>query len=58
VANITHDDIRDFLSLAAKIPIKPEVQTFALEEANKALLALKRGGARGAKVLVMEQSID
>lgn len=53
VANITHHDIRDFLPLAAEIPIRPEVTTYALEEANKALLELKRGRVRGAKVLVM-----
>jgi len=53
VANITHYDIREFLPLAAEIPIRPEVTTYPLEEANKALLELKRGRVRGAKVLVM-----
>jgi D-arabinose 1-dehydrogenase-like Zn-dependent alcohol dehydrogenase len=37
--------------LAAEIPIKPEVQEFTLEEANKALVELKERKIRGAKVL-------
>lgn len=53
VANITHFDIAEFLPLAAEIPLRPEVTTFALEEANRALLELKRGRVKGAKVLVI-----
>jgi len=53
VANITHHDIREFLPLAAEIPLRPEVQTYRLEDANLALMDLKRGRVRGAKVLVM-----
>ncbi len=51
VANVTRRDVREFLELAAEIPIKPEVQEFALEEANKALVELKMRKIRGAKVL-------
>jgi propanol-preferring alcohol dehydrogenase len=51
VANVTRRDVREFLELAAKIPIKPEVQEFRLEEANAALLELKARKIRGAKVL-------
>ena len=54
VANITRVDIREFLRLAAEIPIRPEVQTYKLEEANQALVDLKRKSVKGAKVLVME----
>jgi propanol-preferring alcohol dehydrogenase len=54
VANITRRDIAEFLPLAAGIPLRPVVQTFPLERANEALLALKRGGTPGAKVLVMD----
>lgn len=54
VANVTSSDVRRFLEVAAKIPILPEVQTYALEEANQALLELKRRKIRGAKVLVMD----
>ena len=52
VANITGRDIAEFLPLAAQVPIRPVVQTYPLERANEALLALKRGGAPGAKVLL------
>lgn len=53
VANITQYDIREFLPLAAGIPIKPTVETYRLEDANRALMDLKRGPVRGAKVLVV-----
>lgn len=51
VANITRADVREFLALAAKIPLTPEIQEYALEDANQALLDLKSGHIRGAKVL-------
>ncbi len=51
VANVTRRDIQEFLQLAAEIPIKPHIQEFPLEEANRALTELKRGTIRGAKVL-------
>jgi propanol-preferring alcohol dehydrogenase len=54
VANITQFDIRDFLPIAAAIPIRAEVQTYRLEEANRALVELKRGPVRGAKVLIID----
>ena len=53
VANVTRYDIAEFLPLAARIPIKPEIQPYPLEEANQALIELKRGGVQGAKVLVI-----
>jgi len=51
VANVARSDIREFLDLAAEIPIKPEVQLYTLEEANIALMELKNREIRGAKVL-------
>jgi propanol-preferring alcohol dehydrogenase len=54
VANITQHDIREFLPLAAEIPLRPEVTTYRLEDANRALLELKRGRVKGAKVLLLE----
>jgi len=51
VANVSRRDVREFLELAAQMAIKPEVQEFALEEANEALLELKSSKIRGAKVL-------
>lgn len=53
VANVTGRDIADFLPLAAEIPIRPAVETYPLEEANRALEELKCHPVRGAKVLVM-----
>ncbi|MBI1310622.1 alcohol dehydrogenase catalytic domain-containing protein [bacterium] len=53
VANVTHFDIREFLPLAAAIPIRPEVETYPLEAANQALVDLKRKPVRGAKVLIV-----
>jgi propanol-preferring alcohol dehydrogenase len=54
VANVTHQDIGEFLALAAEIPINPAIETYKLEEANRALVELKRNRIRGAKVLVMD----
>jgi propanol-preferring alcohol dehydrogenase len=51
VANVARRDVQEFLTLAAEIPIRPEVQEYPLEEANVALRELKRGEIRGAKVL-------
>ncbi len=51
VANVTRADVREFLQLAAEIPIRPEVQEYALEDANRALVELKTRHVRGAKVL-------
>jgi len=58
VANITAADIREFLAIAAAIPIAPEVETYPLDQANRALLDLKHGTVRGAKVLVMGEESD
>ena len=51
VANVTRQDVREFLQLAAEAHIKPEYQEYELEDANQALLELKQGKIRGAKVL-------
>lgn len=57
VANITRRDVEEFLPLAARIPIIPETIEFRLEEANEALLMLKRGEYRGAGVIRLPDSI-
>jgi propanol-preferring alcohol dehydrogenase len=51
VANVTRRDAEEFLALAAQTQIEPEIQSFTLEEANAALVELKSGKIRGAKVL-------
>jgi propanol-preferring alcohol dehydrogenase len=53
VANATRDDARQLMRLAGEIPVRTEVETFSLEEANRALLALKQSKIRGAGVLVV-----
>ena len=54
VANVTHFDLAEFLPLAAAANIRPEVTIYSLEEANRALIELKRGSVRGAKVLQID----
>ncbi len=53
VANVTRQDVSEFLALAAEIPILPEVQEYPLEEANAALAELKARRIRGAKILTI-----
>jgi propanol-preferring alcohol dehydrogenase len=53
VANLTRADGEEFLSLAPTVPVRTEVETFPLEEANQALDRLRRGELRGAAVLVV-----
>ena len=43
VANVTRADVQKFLQLAAEVSIRPEVQIYPLEDANRALLELKDG---------------
>lgn len=54
VANVARRDVRDFLQLAAAIPIEPDIQEFVLDQANRALMELKDRNIRGAKVLLVE----
>ena len=58
VANITRQDVEEFLALAAKIPIRPEVQIYSFEDANKALTDLKRKHIKGAKVLSLQETVS
>lgn len=53
VANNAREDGHEFLREAAAIPVKISVQTFALEEVNDALIALKTDAIRGAGVLMV-----
>ncbi len=53
VANSTRQDAHEILRLAGEIPIRTEIETFALEEANEALLRLKESRIRGAGVLIL-----
>jgi len=53
VANLTRRDGEEFFMLAPKVPVRTEVQTFRLEEANEALARLRAGQIQGAAVLVI-----
>jgi propanol-preferring alcohol dehydrogenase len=52
VANLTRADAREFLSVAASVPIRTHVQPYPLSEANHALDDLRSGRLSGAAVLV------
>jgi propanol-preferring alcohol dehydrogenase len=52
VANLTRADGEEFLSLAARVPVRTTVIRFPLEEANAALDQLRAGAFEGAAVLV------
>jgi propanol-preferring alcohol dehydrogenase len=52
VANLTRRDGEEFLALAPRVPVRTEVETFPLEQANEALAKLRAGDVRGALVLV------
>jgi propanol-preferring alcohol dehydrogenase len=52
VANMTREDARDFLAIAAEIGIHPRVRTFPLDQANEALQAVKYETAEGPVVIL------
>lgn len=53
VANMTRQDARDFLALARELDFRPRVATFSLEDANKALEAVKHETEAGPAVIVL-----
>ncbi len=55
VANVTADDIEEFLEVAALIPIRPRVKVYSLSEANEALRDLAHGSQALARVLNIKQ---
>jgi propanol-preferring alcohol dehydrogenase len=56
VANVAGRDIAEFLPIAAAVPLRVKVQTYPLEEANRALNDLRSGHVRGAKVLLIKNN--
>jgi propanol-preferring alcohol dehydrogenase len=52
VANMTRQDGREFLAIAAEIGLKPRTTLFPLDEANEALQAIRNDAIDGAAVLV------
>jgi propanol-preferring alcohol dehydrogenase len=53
VANLTRDDAREFLELAPRVPVRTHVTTFALDEAERALTAVRDGSLEGSAVLIL-----
>jgi propanol-preferring alcohol dehydrogenase len=53
VANLTRADAEEFLDIAPRVPVRTEVTTFPLEDANEALGRVRGGRLRGAAVLVL-----
>jgi propanol-preferring alcohol dehydrogenase len=53
VANLTRSDGEELLAVAPKVPVRTEVETFPLENANEALDRLRAGRIHGAAVLVL-----
>lgn len=51
VANSTRQDVQDLLRVAAEIPVRTEVETFPLRDANRVLQMLKQSQIRGSAVL-------
>lgn len=51
VANVTRNDVKMMLKIAAEAGIKPDVQLFPLENANQAIMEIKQGKIKGGKVL-------
>jgi propanol-preferring alcohol dehydrogenase len=53
VANLTRADAEEFMALAPAVPVRTEVETYPLAEANAVLDRLRAGEVRGAAVLVV-----
>jgi propanol-preferring alcohol dehydrogenase len=53
VANLTRQDVRDFIELAQRVPVRTTVTPYPLARANEALAALREGALTGAAVLTM-----
>jgi propanol-preferring alcohol dehydrogenase len=55
VANLTRRDGEAFLHIAPRVPVRTEVETFPLEQANEALARLRQGAINGAAVLLVNR---
>jgi len=54
VANLTRRDGQEFMALAPQVPVRTEIETFPLANANEALQRLRTGKIKGAAVLTMD----
>lgn len=53
VTHLTREDVRDFVALAATVPLRTRVQTYPLTDANRALADLRAGRVAGSAALVI-----
>jgi alcohol dehydrogenase, propanol-preferring len=53
VANLTRQDGEEFLPLARSVPVRTEIRTYPLGDANRALDDMRHGRVRGSAVLVI-----
>ena len=58
VANSTRQDVRDFLRVAAEIPVRSEIESFPLEDANRVLQAMKHSKLHAAGVLKISDDVE
>ena len=58
VANLTREDGRTFLELAARVPVAARTEVFPLTAANEALLRLRSGDITGSAVLSVAMSSE
>jgi propanol-preferring alcohol dehydrogenase len=56
VANLTRRDGEDFFEIAPRVPVRAEIETFPLEEANSALDRFRAGKLKGTAVLLMSST--
>ncbi len=55
VANVTSQDVRSFIRIAAEMSLKPETTIYPFEDANQAIIDIKQQKIKGAKVLILER---
>lgn len=53
VANVTGNDVREFIRIAAEMPFVPDVEIYPFDDANMAIMDIKQRKIRGAKVLAI-----
>jgi propanol-preferring alcohol dehydrogenase len=56
VANLTRRDGEEFFEIAPRVPVRTEIETFPLEEANTALDRFRAGKLKGTAVLLMSST--
>jgi len=54
IANLTRQDGKEFMSIVDQDFIRPNITTYPLQEANRAIADLRDGAINGTAVLVME----